>query len=105
MKRAALLALLLLGCKQQAAPDGYAFASAEYVQTEIALRVVLVPTQAELRRIAPRTVENPENLMAFGRISSDHKTCTVYMVDARTHYQPQWMGHEFAHCVYGRWHP
>lgn len=90
---------VLAGCDTGAA-DGYTFGKETFLNTDLKVKVVLVESQSELRRIGPKV----EGLMAFSKINPEAKTCTIYMVDSRKDYQPEWIGHELAHCVYGEWH-
>jgi hypothetical protein len=109
VKRLLPLFLLLAGCKLDGPPDGYEFGKAEYVQTDLQVKVVLVHNRDELLKLAPAAARavntDSTELMAYGTLSKDHKSCTIYFMDARSNYQPEWMGHELAHCIYGRWHP
>ena len=100
--RALILALGLLatGCKQPAA-DGYEFGEPTWVATELRVTVVLVPSAEEMRRIAPK-IEGRE-VMAFARIRPDGN-CTIYKLDSRVKYAPEWDGHELNHCIFGEWH-
>lgn len=79
--------------------DGYKFGKETFLRTDMKLRVVLLPNQAELRKIGPPK----EGLMAFAKLYPDG-SCTIYMVDARSKYEPEWLGHELTHCIYGEWH-
>ncbi|MBA4766071.1 MAG: hypothetical protein H2049_00365 [Porphyrobacter sp.] len=96
-----LAALLLLASCEQPAADGYSFGTPTWVRTELRVKVVLVPSLEELRRIGPK-VEGRE-LHAFAQISPTGE-CTIYKVDSRKHYAPEWDGHELNHCIYGEWH-
>jgi hypothetical protein len=98
---ALIAALMLAGCDQRGAADGYAFGEPTWVQTELRITVVLVPSAAEMRRIGPK-VEGRE-LMAFARVSPSGE-CTIYKLDSRKTYAPEWDGHELNHCIYGEWH-
>lgn len=97
-----LLALLLLaGCDQ--APDGYQFADAEYERDQPNITVVTHPTLADLRKHAPAAARPAgRDLMAWSIIRPDG--CEMHVVDPAQSYQPQWIGHEAAHCIWGRWH-
>lgn len=96
---------VLTGCAPTA-PDGYTFDRPQYVETKFTTEIVLVDNQAELVKLAPAgTQKFGTELMAFARLNRDQHRCTIYMVDARRAYQPQWLGHELAHCIYGDWHP
>lgn len=97
-----LAALLLAGCPASSAGDGYTFGEPTWVATELRIKVVLVPSIADLRRIGPK-VEG-RDLMAFAEVSPSG-TCTIYKVDSRAAYAPEWDGHELNHCIYGEWHP
>jgi len=95
--------LMLAGC-DKVASDGYTFERAETVNTDMRLTVVVHPSETDLRRHLPRggVVEQGSELMAFAVLRKGQ--CEVHTVDARVTYAPEWMGHELAHCIYGRWH-
>lgn len=105
MKQLAFLLLLLAGCDQGGAADGYRFGQKEFDRTRPAITIVTHPTIADLRAKAPKAAQQPEgrDLMAWSIIRPDG--CEVHVVDPARSYQPQWIGHEVAHCVWGRWHP
>jgi hypothetical protein len=102
MKAAVIAAALLLtGCDGS---DGYKFERKEFDRPQPAITIVTHPTIADLRTAAPAAakVEGRE-LMAWSIIRPTG--CEVHVVDPLRSYQPQWIGHEVAHCVCGRWHP
>ncbi|QUT04058.1 hypothetical protein KFK14_12965 [Sphingobium phenoxybenzoativorans] len=107
MKRAILIAAALLtSCND--APDGYRFGKPEYIRESMTLNVVQHSSHAELRGAALAAgadAGNDRELMAFSVITARGSTCTIHIVDPAVSYQPQWIGHEVAHCIYGRWHP
>jgi len=99
-------ALLLAGCDGGAA-DGYQFAKAEYRQALVAVSVVEYDRPADLRAAGRKNgakVEAGRELMAFAVLTRGGKACEVHVMRPETDWQPEWLGHEFAHCVYGRWH-
>ena len=102
MRALALAAVLLLaGCNQS--PDGYRFESAEWERTQPNITVVAHPSLAALRAAAPAEARvEGRDLMAWSRITREG--CEMHVVDPSASYQPQWIGHEVAHCVWGRWH-
>lgn len=111
MKRLALLALALLaGCDQPSA-DGYAFGAKEFTHTAPAIRFVVHRSLTDLRNAAPFDINaqarsQGRELMAWSTLSGPgHTSCTVHIVDPAVSYQPEWIGHEVTHCIYGRWHP
>jgi hypothetical protein len=107
MKRGVILALLAIcGCSREAA-DGYRFEQSEYAQASVALSVVEHDSIGALRGAAAAAgvrIEGGRGLMAFGVISPDRAHCTIHIVDPASDYRPEWIGHEVAHCLHGRWH-
>lgn len=100
--RAAPLLFLLAGCN---APDGYRFDEKEFERTPVTVSIVTHETVADLRAAAPpaATVGEDHDLMAWSEIRGSR--CEIHVVDPAVAYQPEWLGHELAHCVWGRWHP
>lgn len=112
MKRLAFLALALLaGCDQQPASDGYTFGPKEFTHPDPAIHFVIHKSIEDLRAAAPYDVNADARaqgrvLMAFSVMHPGGiGTCTVHIVDPAVSYQPEWIGHEVAHCIWGRWHP
>lgn len=106
MNRMMLLALgslALSSCGEAA--DGYRFERKEYERADPSITIVTHPSLSDLRAKAPAAASVGENreLMAWSIIRADG--CEVHIVDPARSYQPQWIGHEVAHCVWGRWHP
>lgn len=105
--RAALIlaaALLLTSCDQSEAADGYAFGVPTFDRAEPNIRIVTHRSLAELRAAAPRGIYDAEaaKLMAWSVIRPDG--CEMHVVDPAVSYQPEWIGHELAHCAWGEWH-
>jgi hypothetical protein len=98
--------LLLSSCEPggSSGKDGYTFGEPEFTRTEMRLTVVVHPDVEALRRALPGNVrlDGGRELMAFGILRQG--ACEVHVVDPGRAYQPEWMGHELAHCVWGRWH-
>jgi hypothetical protein len=40
---------------------------------------------------------------AFSQIRAGR--CIIHFVDQRVAFEPEHLGHELAHCIYGAWHP
>lgn len=104
---AAALALTLCGCGQQPAADGYTFAKKEFQHETPVMQVIVHPSLADLRKTAPAaatdSIDQQHELMAYSILRPNGR-CEVHVVDPAASYQPEWMGHEFAHCIWGRWH-
>lgn len=95
---------LLAACHSQGS-DGYTFADEEFERTDPAITVVVHPSLADLRAKAPATARQTggRELMAWSAIRANG--CEVHVVDPRKAWFPEWIGHETAHCIWGRWHP
>lgn len=87
--------------------DGYHIETTTFERTNFPVEVVLVKSQeelkAEFKKRSPKS--DPRNLAAFAVIRPNDPRCTIYMVDPKVRYEPQYIGHEFVHCMYGDWHP
>ena len=103
MKRAlAFAALLVAGC-DGSAPDGYRFKGKEFERAAPGITVVVHPSAEDLRAKAPAAARSEDRLlMAWSVITPTG--CEMHVVDPAKSYQPQWIGHEAAHCIWGRWH-
>ena len=89
--------------------DGYYFEKETFTRTEFPVQVILVKDAAAItaeirkRNNIQGTVE-PKNVAAFSVIRLNDNKCTIYMIDPKNKYEPEFIGHEFVHCIYGVWH-
>lgn len=106
IRRLALAALALLaGC--DGAADGYRYERTEFVRDRVEVTVVTHPTIDALQREAARLDVKPatgEELFGFGLVHPTEPRCTIHLVDPAKTYRPQHIGHEFTHCIRGRFH-
>lgn len=102
----ALAFVALAGCEQgQRGADGYVFGEPEYTLTDMQLRVVLYDDLITLRKALPAGhLMDGHEAMAWGRLSPTEGRCEVHIVRPARAYLPEWIGHEIAHCIHGRWH-
>lgn len=90
--------------------DGYYFEKESFVRTDFQIEINLVQSPEEMSRlIASRKGKingkvDPKNVAAFAVIREDDTTCTLYILDPKINYQPEFIGHELVHCIYGTWH-
>lgn len=107
MKRALTIvaALALAGCGVASeAADGYQFGVKEFERSRPNITVVTYASPTDLRAAAPASAKRSDReLMAWGIIRPDG--CEIHIIDPAVSYQPEWIGHEVAHCAWGRWHP
>lgn len=99
---------LLMACDTKpVGKDGYSFGQETFTRTEFPIEVVLLKSERELSAaFAARNIRGvpPESVAAFAVIRRNDPRCTIYMVDPKINYQPEWVGHELIHCIYGEWH-
>lgn len=102
-----ILLLILTGCDPapKKGADGYAFETKEYEKTELSITFVILKDQKEFDDAARMYAPGVQGLQAFGRIQPDTNNCTLYIKDPTWQYSPDFIGHEVAHCIWGRWHP
>lgn len=85
--------------------DGYIFGQPQYAKQRIVVDIVTYKSLEDLQsKVKSLGVNNPD-IAAFSTIKPpafDH--CTIHMIDPSVSYQPEFIGHEFTHCVYGQWH-
>lgn len=107
MKKLLVLPLLFLlaSCENKIGNDGYKFGEKQYEQTPVSVSVVTYKTEKDLQAAARAKGANNEGIVAFSVLrAGDPSTCTIHMIDPAVKYQPEFVGHEFLHCVYGQWH-
>lgn len=84
--------------------DGYKFGEPQYAKQQVQVNVVTYNTQADLLRAAKQLGVDSPDVVAFSVLRPPFDTCTVHMISPSVRYQPEFVGHEFLHCVYGQWH-
>jgi hypothetical protein len=101
---------LMISCGQKqgnTGADGYYFEKETLTRTDLALHIVLVKNQTEMNKLLAehgRTVASGREVAAFSAYSPVEPKCTIYMIDPKMSYEPEFIGHELVHCVYGNWH-
>jgi len=104
--------IALTGCDSKVGrvgKDGYVFGTPQYEKSRVVVNVVTYKTRAEFdKAFAERGQPISRNnvIMAFTvlRPMNNFENCTIHMIAPATKYEPEWIGHEFTHCVYGQWH-
>lgn len=106
MKRMVLSCLLLAACDGgNPEADGYVFSKGEYLNPDVNVVFVLHPSTDELLETAPPSARvKGASLEAYSLIRNGGADCEVHIVDPNASYKPEWIGHEMAHCLTGRWH-
>jgi len=85
--------------------DGYVFDRKEYENTTPGVKFVLIQSSSEMAKIKKKFFgPNWKNVSAFTEWDPVNGVCTIYVMDPSTSYKPELIGHEVAHCIWGRWH-
>lgn len=85
--------------------DDYYFEKKEYDQKQVTVKVELFETRRAFEVAArEKEIKNPEVLGAFATLANDGSSCTIYTLEPTVSYEPEFLGHELAHCMWGRWH-
>jgi len=110
----AAMSTVLWSCNESGSrvgADGYMFGTRQFEKKIVTVEVVvhkdLDALQEEARRIGVVRKLNDQSasVQAFTHLyPPNFDTCTIHMVDPSSHYAPEFVGHEFLHCVYGQWH-
>ena len=94
---------------KQKGKDGYHFEKETFTRTNFPVEVILVKDAAAItaaikeRNNVHGTID-AKNVAAFSVIRMNDSKCTIYMIDPKNKYEPEFIGHEFVHCIYGVWH-
>ena len=106
--------LTLISCSKKAS-DKYEFEQKEYTLLDQDIQFVLISNEQEFNNLAREIVGpefNADNLGAFSRLRLNRQDpnlagseCIVYIKDPDWVYEPEYIGHEIAHCLFGKWHP
>jgi len=105
-----LVLLLLTGCNNNpVAADGYTFYSKQYTKNTVQIDIVTYATQQQLTEALRQRGRDSDidinRVKAFSDLyPPNYNQCTIHMVDPTSAYNPEYVGHEFLHCVYGQWH-
>lgn len=108
-----LMIPLLISCdnkpSKQVGKDGYYFEKETFTRTDFPVEVRLLQSEKEMiaefkKRVGRDVNVDPKSVIAFAVIRPNDNRCTIYMLDPKVKYQPEYIGHEFVHCIYGEWH-
>lgn len=95
------------GKRSNIGADGYYFEEESFTRLQTNVNVVLVKNQSEMQKLIdehPQKIIPGRQILAFSVLSMKESSCTIYMIDPKVNYQPELIGHEFTHCLYGKWH-
>lgn len=109
-----LLTVLLVSCgdgsSNKKGADGYYFEKETFKRTKFEIELILLNSPAEVSAEVKKRIQQvagsveTKNVAAFSIIRDSDTKCTIYTVDPKIVYEPEWLGHELTHCIYGVWH-
>jgi hypothetical protein len=108
VKRLLLAAALALApVTAAAAPslDGYSFETEQFEHRDLHIIFVPVEKQTDLRALAEIHGIHLHDAQIKAFSLPYGTTCAIYAVDPKVAYEPEFLGHELAHCIYGNFHP
>ena len=108
----ALICVGLVSCSKNASDD-YHFEQKEYTLLEQKFEFVVVDNITEWNSLVEQYVgADGGDIGAFSRLRLNREDpnlagseCIVYIKDPEWVYEPEFIGHEIVHCLYGKWHP
>jgi len=90
---------------QGPAADGHTWKGATRNVNPVTVNIVTHKDIWSLRSAAVFWAPNlePSQIRAFSFVQRNG-TCVIHIIDPEVDYQPEIIGHEFAHCAYGSFH-
>lgn len=106
------LCVLLTGCAVQetephrvVAKDGYRFLIKEHENLEPGVQFILIRNEQDREETMKKVFGSRWKLIAgFTYWNEDKKTCRIVIPDPAWQYRPEIIGHEVAHCIWGKFH-
>jgi hypothetical protein len=86
------------------ASDGYSFGTPSFERTKVEVQLVTYKTRVDFLEAARKRNVKGNEVQAFTELRSPFNKCTIHVMDPNLQYQPEFIGHELAHCFYGQWH-
>ena len=115
---ALIISILLTSCDtdtNKTASDDYYFEDKEYTLIEQDYIFVVVDNKEQWNELVKQYVGDRytgDQMGAFSRLRLNRQDpnlagseCIVYIKDPEWVYEPEYIGHEIIHCLYGKWHP
>lgn len=116
MKKLLIFALLLTGCQQipitnddgfprAVGADNYRFLVKEYENLSPGVEFILMRNEEDRKETMRRVFgRNWKKIAGFTYWNEDKKTCRIVVPDPAWEYKPELIGHEVAHCIWGKFH-
>ena len=106
-----LMLMAITGCTSIGSPkykygsDDYRFLVKEYENLNPEVHFILLKDEAEYNSVRKRELGIKwDSVSAFTLWIPETGKCTVFIKDPSWSWEPELIGHEVAHCIWGRWH-
>lgn len=111
-----LLSTMWIPCTSYArgiGADGYRFSTKSIERKEVRIKIVTYKTYDALEKALKSHLGNDPKYSAIkaSRVEAfsilelpEYDVCTIHMIDPEVSYEPEYVGHEMLHCIYGQWH-
>jgi hypothetical protein len=87
------------------AHDSYFFEVKEYEKTELNVVMDISPSVEIFKKKRNKFIPgSDDDIKSFAVLSPSINKCTIYTIDPVVLYEPEYLGHELAHCIWGRFH-
>ena len=113
MRRISLLLIAVLsGCAGTSVPnkyrygaDNHKFLVKEYENLNPEVHFILLKNEMEYNSVAKRELGVAwDSVSAFTLWIPETGKCTIFIRDPEWRWEPELIGHEVAHCIWGRYH-
>lgn len=84
--------------------DGYVFKKKEYEKTTLIVHVHIIDDKFDFAYEKNTHQLRDDDIEAFSILRPRENTCTIFIKNPEWKYQPEYIGHELTHCIWGRWH-
>lgn len=85
--------------------DGFIFEGKDGEMLNPNVQFVIMKNQEEFNEVRKKFFGHHwHTVQAFTRWRPETKTCIIYVKDPDWEYEPEFIGHEVAHCIWGNWH-
>lgn len=101
-----VLMLLTMGANaQKYGKDDFRFLEKEYENLTPGVEFILMKNEREYDAVRRKHLGVQwDTISAFTYWNQEKGTCKIYIKDPAWKYEPELIGHEVAHCIWGRFH-
>ena len=95
------------------AADGYTFSVKDMNNKALEVHIIEYASYPEMTaawvKADPRRIPDGRHLAAFSQLDTNPNAplryCVIHIINPLIEYNPESVGHELMHCIYGNFHP